>query len=144
MFAFILVCIGVIVMRKKMPEAPRAFVTPLVPLVPILGVITCLFMMVFLPPDTWIRLVVWMLIGLDVYAYYGIKNSVLGEGKTHRKGVAVMNVSGLALAVLLAIVGLWEQATIGWNADKTLLIISFVFSALHIGIFSAKLGKKTV
>jgi len=84
------------------------------------------------------------LIGLDVYAYYGIKNSVLGEGKTHRKGVAVMNVSGLALAVLLAIVGLWEQATIGWNADKTLLIISFVFSALHIGIFSAKLGKKTV
>ena len=144
LFAFILVCIGVIVMRKKMPEAPRAFVTPLVPLVPILGVITCLFMMVFLPPDTWIRLVVWMLIGLDVYAYYGIKNSVLGEGKTHRKGVAVMNVSGLALAVLLAIVGLWEQATIGWNADKTLLIISFVFSALHIGIFSAKLGKKTV
>ena len=144
LFAFILVCIGVIVMRRKMPEAPRAFVTPLVPLVPILGVITCLFMMVFLPPDTWIRLVVWMLIGLDVYAYYGIKNSVLGEGKTHRKGVAVMNVSGLALAVLLAIVGLWEQATIGWNADKTLLIISFAFSALHIGIFSAKLGKKSV
>ena len=57
LFAFILVCIGVWVMRKKMPELPRAFKTPLVPLVPILGIATCLFMMVFLPMDTWIRLV---------------------------------------------------------------------------------------
>ena len=46
LFAFILVCIGVWVMRNKMPEAPRAFKTPLVPLVPILGIVTCLFMMV--------------------------------------------------------------------------------------------------
>src|SRR5687767_732911 len=56
LFAFILVCIGVMVMRKKMPELPRAFRTPMVPLVPILGIATCLFMMVFLPMDTWIRL----------------------------------------------------------------------------------------
>ena len=56
LFAFILVCIGVWVMRKKMPELPRAFKTPMVPLVPILGIVTCLFMMVFLPMDTWIRL----------------------------------------------------------------------------------------
>ena len=64
LFAFILVCIGVWVMRKKMPELPRSFKTPMVPLVPILGIVTCLFMMVFLPMDTWIRLLVWMLIGL--------------------------------------------------------------------------------
>src|SRR5687767_15767307 len=56
LFAFILVCIGVWVMRKKMPELPRAFKTPMVPLIPILGIATCLFMMVFLPMDTWIRL----------------------------------------------------------------------------------------
>jgi len=55
LFAFILVCIGVLVMRKKMPDAPRAFRTPLVPLVPILGILTCLFMMVFLPGDTWLK-----------------------------------------------------------------------------------------
>src|SRR6478609_8457338 len=60
LFAFILVCIGVMVMRKKMPDAPRAFRTPFVPFVPIAGVLVCLFMMVFLPLDTWIRLIVWM------------------------------------------------------------------------------------
>ncbi len=79
LFAFILVCIGIWVMRKKMPELPRAFKTPLVPLVPILGIATCLFMMVFLPMDTWIRLLVWMLIGLDIYLVYGAKNSHLGK-----------------------------------------------------------------
>src|SRR5207342_2920425 len=77
LFAFILVCIGVLVLRAKIPDAPRAFRTPLVPLVPLLGVITCLFMMVFLPLDTWIRLLVWMLIGLDVYLLYSMKNSHL-------------------------------------------------------------------
>ncbi|HQV06196.1 MAG TPA: amino acid permease, partial [Chitinophagaceae bacterium] len=75
LFAFILVCIGVWVMRKKMPELKRAFKTPMVPLVPILGIITCLFMMVFLPLDTWIRLIVWMLIGFDIYLAYGAKHS---------------------------------------------------------------------
>jgi APA family basic amino acid/polyamine antiporter len=77
LFAFILVCIGVMVMRKKMPDAPRAFKTPLVPLVPILGIFTCLFMMVFLPLDTWIRLFVWLLIGFVIYFGYSAKNSKL-------------------------------------------------------------------
>ena len=67
LFAFILVCIGVIVLRKAQPDLPRAFKTPWVPLVPILGVLTCLFMMVFLPADTWIRLIVWMLVGFDIF-----------------------------------------------------------------------------
>ena len=144
LFAFILVCVGVMVMRKKMPELPRAFSTPFVPLVPILGIGTCLFMMVFLPPDTWIRLVVWMLIGLDVYAFYGIKNSLLGEGKTVRSGTTAMNATGLALCALLAIVGLWHQQTIGWNEDNTLLIISFVFAGIHLFVFGSKLAKRTV
>lgn len=80
LFAFILVCIGVWVMRVKNPEAPRAFKTPLVPLVPILGVATCLFMMVFLPLDTWLRLFVWLAIGLVIYFAYGKKNSLLQKG----------------------------------------------------------------
>lgn len=144
LFAFILVCIGVLVMRKKMPEAPRAFKTPWVPFIPILGVGTCLFMMVFLPADTWIRLVVWMLIGLDIYAYYGIKNSILGGGTEARQGKTIMNITGLSLCALLAIVGIWHQQTVGWAADRTLLIISFTFAGLHLFIFGGKLARKTV
>ena len=77
LFAFILVCIGVWVLRVKQPNVPRAFKTPLVPLVPILGVGTCLFMMVFLPWDTWLRLIIWLIIGLFIYFGYGAKHSKL-------------------------------------------------------------------
>lgn len=77
LFAFILVSIGVLVMRKTLPNAPRAFKTPFVPIVPILGIVTCLFMMVFLPLDTWIRLFVWLAIGMVIYFGYSIKHSKL-------------------------------------------------------------------
>lgn len=77
LFAFVLVCVGVWVMRVKMPDAPREFKTPLVPLVPILGIITCLFMMAFLPLDTWIRLIVWMAAGIVIYFTYSKNNSLL-------------------------------------------------------------------
>lgn len=80
LFAFILVCIGVWVLRVKQPNAPRAFKTPLVPLVPILGIGTCLFMMVFLPWDTWLRLFIWLIIGLVIYFGYGRKHSKLNQG----------------------------------------------------------------
>src|SRR5688572_10256053 len=115
LFAFILVCIGVWVMRNKMPDLPRAFKTPLVPLVPILGIGTCLFMMVFLPMDTWIRLLVWMLIGLDIYLVYGAKNSHLGYGTNHRKGMRIANITGLALTGLLVVVGFLHQYTVGFD-----------------------------
>lgn len=83
LFAFILVCAGVLVMRKTMPDAPRAFRTPLVPLVPILGIVTCLFMMVFLPLDTWLRLIVWLAIGMGIYLFYGKNNSTLNKKTNH-------------------------------------------------------------
>jgi APA family basic amino acid/polyamine antiporter len=81
LFAFILVCIGVLILRKRMPDAPRAFRTPLVPVVPILGIGTCLFMMVFLPGDTWIRLIVWLIIGLVIYFRYSRYHSKLRQGE---------------------------------------------------------------
>jgi len=76
-----LVCIGFLILRKKMPDAPRAFRTPLVPVVPILGIGTCLFMMVFLPGDTWIRLIVWLIIGLAIYFGYSRFHSKLRLGE---------------------------------------------------------------
>jgi APA family basic amino acid/polyamine antiporter len=142
LFAFILVCVGIWVMRKKMPELPRAFKTPLVPLVPILGILVCLFMMVFLPMDTWIRLLVWMLIGLDIYLVYGARHSHLGNGTDSRKGMKTARISGLALSVLLAIVGFLHQYSVGFDTDKTLLYISLAFAAVHLALYSSKLGRK--
>lgn len=141
LFAFILVCIGVWVMRRKMPDLPRAFRTPMVPLVPILGIATCLFMMVFLPMDTWIRLLVWMLIGLDIYLVYGVKNSHLGNGTDSRKGMKVARYTGLGLAVLLVVAGLLHQYTVGFDADRTLLYISIAFAVIHLGLYASKLGR---
>jgi APA family basic amino acid/polyamine antiporter len=77
LFAFVLVCAGIWVMRVNMPNAPRGFKTPLVPLVPILGMVICVGMMVFLPLDTWVRLLVWMAIGIVIYFVYSKKHSVL-------------------------------------------------------------------
>jgi APA family basic amino acid/polyamine antiporter len=75
LLAFVIVCVGVLVLRYTRPNIPRPFRTPLVPLVPILGVLTCGFMMSFLPLDTWIRLIVWMAIGLVIYFTYGRRHS---------------------------------------------------------------------
>src|SRR6186997_1448559 len=135
LFAFILVCIGVWVMRKKMPELPRAFKTPMVPLIPILGIGTCLFMMVFLPMDTWIRLLLWMLIGLDIYLVYGSKHSVLGDGTTHRRGMSLARYVGLALCLLLIIAGFLHQYTVGVEEGRPLLYLSIIFAVLHLVIF---------
>lgn len=77
LFAFSLVCIGVIVLRKTNPDIERPFKTPLVPLIPILGVLVCLAMMASLPLESWERLAVWMIIGIAFYFLYGRKHSVL-------------------------------------------------------------------
>ena len=140
LFAFILVCIGVWVMRIKMPDLPRSFKTPLVPLVPILGIGVCLFMMVFLPPDTWIRLLVWMLIGLDIYLVYGVKHSELGNGASNRKGMKLARYVGLGLCALLLVAGMLHQYSVGFESDRTLMYISIVFAAIHLFVFARKLS----
>jgi APA family basic amino acid/polyamine antiporter len=141
LFAFILVCIGVWVMRVKMPELKREFKTPFVPLVPILGIGVCLFMMVFLPMDTWIRLIVWMLIGMDIYLVYGAKHSLLGNGTDNRKGMKIARYTGLILCVLLVITGFLHQYTVGFETDRTLMYISIIFAAVHLFVLGRKLGR---
>jgi APA family basic amino acid/polyamine antiporter len=78
LFAFVLVCIGVMVLRKKEPNLPRPFKTPLVPLVPILGVIVCGTMIVSLKGSTQLSALAWMVIGLIIYFSYSKKNSKVG------------------------------------------------------------------
>jgi len=77
LLAFLMVCVGILILRKTNPEAKRPFKVPFVPLIPILGILTCIAMMVFLPWETWLRLAVWLIIGLAIYFWYGKKNSKL-------------------------------------------------------------------
>jgi len=80
LFAFMLVCIGVIILRKSDPNTPRPFRTPWVPFVPILGAVVCLLMMVGLGEFNWLRLIIWMAIGFVVYFTYSIKHSLIRKG----------------------------------------------------------------
>ena len=77
LFAFVLVCLGVMILRYTKPDQPRPFRLPFMPLVPILGMLACLGLMAFLPGLTWIRFGVWTIIGIIVYAGYGLKHSKL-------------------------------------------------------------------
>jgi APA family basic amino acid/polyamine antiporter len=77
--AFVLVCAGIIVLRRRDPLRLRPFKTPLVPLVPILGILACLYLMLGLPVTAWIRFGVWLLIGLALYYAYGFAHSRLGR-----------------------------------------------------------------
>ncbi|HVI38265.1 MAG TPA: amino acid permease, partial [Gaiellales bacterium] len=71
LLAFVLVCVGVIVLRRTAPDTPRPFRVPWVPVVPVLGALVCLLQMVSLPRPTWERLVVWLVVGLAIYIGYG-------------------------------------------------------------------------
>lgn len=75
LLAFVIVCGGVLVLRYKQPNLNRPFKTPLFPVVPILGMLSSLALMYFLPGDTWIRLIVWMAIGIAIYFGYSRKHS---------------------------------------------------------------------
>ncbi len=77
LFAFVLVCIGIIILRYKDPDRPRSFKTPFVPLIPILGVISCIYLMAGLPGITWVRFGIWLLVGFVLYFFYGYWNSRL-------------------------------------------------------------------
>jgi APA family basic amino acid/polyamine antiporter len=76
LFAFVIVCAGVIVLRRTRPDIPRPFRTPFSPVVPVLGILSCFYLMVSLPGDTWLRLVIWMAIGIVIYFLYSRHHSV--------------------------------------------------------------------
>jgi basic amino acid/polyamine antiporter, APA family len=86
LFAFVVVCAAVIYLRRAQPELPRPFKCPLVPFIPIAGILSCLFLMIGLPLDTWIRLVVWLAIGLVIYFAYGRSHSTLTAGAAMTSG----------------------------------------------------------
>jgi APA family basic amino acid/polyamine antiporter len=80
LFAFVLVCIGILILRAKEPNRPRKFRVPFVPFVPLLGAAMCVFLMAGLPAMTWERFVLWLVVGLVLYFLYGRKKSRLATG----------------------------------------------------------------
>jgi APA family basic amino acid/polyamine antiporter len=79
LFAFVVVCAAVLIMRAKHPEAKRPFRAPFYPAVPILGIITCMILMFSLAKENWYRLIVWLAFGFIIYFAYGRKHSVLAK-----------------------------------------------------------------
>jgi len=80
LFAFIVVSAGVIVLRRTQPERPRGFRVPGAPALPLLSIVSCLVLMLGLPLETWVRFVVWLVVGLAVYCFFGRKHSALRAG----------------------------------------------------------------
>jgi APA family basic amino acid/polyamine antiporter len=79
--AFVLVCLGVVVLRISKPAMARPFRMPLGPLFPVLGMLSCTALMAFLPAITWLRFVVWLVIGLIVYFSYSMAHSKLANAE---------------------------------------------------------------
>src|SRR5256714_2312980 len=83
LFAFVIVCGAVLVMRRTNPDAKRPFRAPFVPLVPILSIATCLLLMFSLPAENWYRLIIWLAVGLVIYFLYGRRHSVMARHTAH-------------------------------------------------------------
>ncbi len=80
LFAFLLVCIGIVILRHRDPDRPRPFRVPLGPwLLPLLGSASCIFLMVYLPPSSWWRFIGWLVLGMSIYFSYGYNQSVVGR-----------------------------------------------------------------
>jgi APA family basic amino acid/polyamine antiporter len=79
LFAFVIVSVGVIVLRRLHPDRPRSFRVPWSPVLPVLSIVCCVVLMLSLPLETWIRFVVWLLIGLVIYFFYGRRRTLSEE-----------------------------------------------------------------
>jgi len=77
LFAFVVVCAAVLIMRRLHPEAERPFRAPLSPFVPIAGILTCLMLMFSLPWENWLRLIIWLALGMAIYFGYSQHHSVM-------------------------------------------------------------------
>ncbi|MDR3129244.1 MAG: amino acid permease [Tannerellaceae bacterium] len=137
LFAFILVSIGVLVLRRQMPEVKRTFRTPWVPFVPLAGIVTCLFMMLYLPPETWTRLIIWMLLGMDAYYLYGSNHSRLrnGEPLSDKDRRFIARVTVILAALLIAVTACFYTT----DANKVSFYLSLIFSLVHIFAYKSKL-----
>jgi basic amino acid/polyamine antiporter, APA family len=157
LFAFILVSVGIVILRSTEPNRPRPFRCPAVPWVPILGTLCCGYLMLQLPRLTWIRFIVWLFLGLMVYFLYGVEKSSLSleemdafPGIRHKLRSARRWMGGLllAVAILLFYSGLAQQGRLsdwigyvlaipyqGAQLHGTIVYIGSVFLTLSLVFF---------
>src|SRR5437660_7244973 len=136
LFAFVIVCGAVLVMRRTNPDAKRPFRAPLVPLVPILGILTCLLLMFSLPAENWYRLIIWLVIGFNIYFGYGRYRSVMATAVTG---------SPAPLAVLLGaldgfVAGIATYMFLAGSPNQMMYTIVLAAIGLIIGVAIAFLG----
>jgi basic amino acid/polyamine antiporter, APA family len=137
LFAFVLVCISVIILRKKEPDMKREFKTPLVPIIPILGVLACGLMMVGLGWTNWLRLIMWMVIGFDLYLLYGMKNSVLNNGTIEMDGIKKISLIGILLSIAIAILSYMENDESNMFS-KVAIVFGIVHAVFYLVMFFRK------
>ena len=149
LFAFLLVCIGITVLRYKDPGRERGFRVPLGPwVIPMLGAGFCIFLMVYLPPSSWWRFIGWLVLGMAVYFYYGYTHSTVG--KESGRPVKSPGQSLAAFGFLLAGVGLFiiphdaglprliEEATTAGMEDHVRALIGL--SLIVVGVLAVVAG----
>jgi hypothetical protein len=98
LFAFVVVCAAVLMLRVKRPDAQRPFRVPLGPVFPILGILSCSYLMVSLPVITWVRFLVWLNIGLMIYWFYGRTHSPLASAEETRRRTPLQAIANFVLA----------------------------------------------
>jgi APA family basic amino acid/polyamine antiporter len=107
LFAFVLVCIGITILRYKDPGRPRPFKVPFGAwLLPMMGAVSCIFLMYYLPPTSWWRFIAWLMLGLSIYLSYGYARSVLGR-KFGRHPVTTSGLKVAGLGFFLVAIGLF-------------------------------------
>ncbi len=149
LFAFVLVCVGIIILRYKEPDRHRPFKVPFGawPL-PILGAVSCVFLMYYLPPTSWWRFVAWLLLGLAVYLSYSYSKSEIGK-KIGRAQITAPWLMLMALGSFLLAIGLLtiphdanvvdsiHNAASGFGQGKREII---AFGCIVLGVVSSLIG----
>jgi len=150
LFAFVLVCVGITILRYKEPNRERPFKVPFGPwLLPIMGAVSCVFLMYYLPPTSWWRFVAWLMIGLSVYLSYGYARSVLGRkvGRPTTTPGWLMLIALGSLLIAIGILAIPHHATVNelmaelsaGNERTTISVGCIVLGAL-MGIAGSVIG----
>jgi APA family basic amino acid/polyamine antiporter len=163
LFAFVVVCAAVLMLRWKRPDAPRPFRVPFGPVFPILGIVSCAYLMLSLPVITWVRFLVWLNIGLVIYWFYGRTHSPLANPEENRRRTPLQTLANFILVFgslglfngvcmfllgLMTEIGLTNEITAKWSelADLTGLNVTaetadtFGLQVLAVGVGVFVLG----